>query len=390
MPSVEETQKIISQNKISQNMIKNEVMEDMFAKSRCDQEILIAEGKPAVDGEKGKVSYLFQRENIADSQEDENARVDFKQTGYVIQVEKGSVLAEIFPPKKGHDGISVTGEVITAKQHDPIELPIGKNTEKSEKNPNQVVASIDGVVAVKNSRVNVDPVIIIDNDVDYETGNIDFNGSVIIKGGIKAGCAVKAEGEITVKEVVEDAVIDSQGSVTLKGGFVGYGKGKLTTQSDAVIAFAENQKIYAGGNVNVSDSLLHCTVEADGKIFVMGKRGVVGGSITASDSIEVQSEGSDAFKKTVLCIGLKREVREKMEQFKVDAQNNKANTIKIDGMLARFEQLKKIKKSLPDKEQAQYTKILELKKKLIEETETLNTVKKEIDEEYLKYDNAYI
>ena len=390
MPSVEEAQKILSQNKISQQMIKNEVLEDVFAKSKCDQEILIAEGKPAIDGEKGKVSYLFKRENIANSREKEKARVDFKQTGYVIQVKKGLVLAEIFPPKQGQDGISVTGEVIAAIQYDPIELPIGKNSEKSDKNPNQVIASIDGVVTVKNNRVNGEQVIIIENDVDFETGNIDFNGSVIIKGGVKAGFVVKAVGDITVKEIVEDALIDSQGNVILKGGFVGYGKGELTTQGDAVIEFAENQKIYAGGDVKVSDSLLHCSVEVDGKIFVMGKRGVVGGSIAASDSIEVQSAGSDAFKKTVLCIGLKREIREKMEQYKVDGQNNKANTIKIDCILARFEQLKKIKKTLPDKDQAQYSKILKIKKKLIEESETLATIKKEIDEERLKFENAFV
>ncbi len=123
----------------------------------------------------------------------------------------------------------------------------------------------------------MEQVIIIENDVDFETGNIDFNGSVIIKGGVKAGFVVKAVGDITVKEIVEDALIDSQGNVILKGGFVGYGKGELTTQGDAVIEFAENQKIYAGGDVKVSDSLLHCSVEVDGKIFVMGKRGVVGG-----------------------------------------------------------------------------------------------------------------
>ncbi len=79
-----------------------------------------------------------------------------------------------------------------------------------------------------------------------------------------------------------------------------------------------------------------------------------------------------------------------MEQYKVDGQNNKANTIKIDGMLARFEQLKKIKKTLPDKDQAQYSKILEIKKKLIEESETLATIKKEIDEERLKFENAFV
>ncbi|MFC1733789.1 FapA family protein, partial [candidate division KSB1 bacterium] len=251
-------------------------------------------------------------------------------------------------------------------------------------------AMADGLVSLHSGLVHVDLVLKVDGDVDYETGNIDFKGTVVIQGGVKSGFKVKAVSDITVKTVVEDAELESEGSIELKGGFVGSGKGKMNAKENVTLSFAENQNIYAGGDARVSDALLHSTVEADGKISVSGKKGIVGGTVTAGESIETQSAGSDAFTRTVLRIGLKRAVREKMEQYKEDVQNNKANMIKIDSSIARFEKLRKIKKELQDSEKTQYAKILTLKKTLLKEKETLESIKKEIDEEYTKFESASI
>jgi len=390
MPQVEDVQKALADRKIAQHTIINDALEDMFSHEICDKDVLVASGTPPVDGEKGIVKYFFLTEKSVERREDEQGRVDFKQTGFVKQVKKDDVLAEVFPPKEGKDGVTVTGEVIEAKKYEPTELPAGKNTAPSDKNPNQLVAQIDGLVSLKSGRVNVDPVLTVDGDVDYETGNIDFNGTVFIKGGVKSGFSVKAAGDITIREVVEDAQIESQGNIILKGGFIGSGEGKISAEGNVSLPFAENQYVYAAGDVRVSDALLHSTVEADGRITVSGKKGVVGGMISANDTIETYSAGSDAFTKTVLRIGLKREVREKMEKYKTDAKNNKANTIKIDNMLAKYEQLKKIKKTLPENERAQYAKILKIKNTLIEEAEALYEIKQELDDEYKKFDNAQV
>ncbi len=388
-PSVLDVRNALTKNNIPPKMIKNDVLENIFDKSLFNQDFTIAEGIAPVDGAAGKLNYYVEQDKPL-QEEKEDGSVNFKETDFVKQVKKGQVLADALVPKKGTDGVSVTGEIITAIQYDPEVLPYGRNTEEAEKNENQLIASVDGVVTIKQRKINVDPVLLIKTDVDYETGNIDFNGALIIRGGVKSGFSVKVAGDITISQIVEDAEITAGGEVKLKGGFLGTGKGNLNADGDVTLSFAENQNIYSGGDIKVTDALLNSTVEADGKVFVTGRKGVLGGSVSASDSIEVQSAGSDAFTKTLLSIGVKREVKEKMEEYKENAQNNKTSTIKIDGMIQRFEQLKRIKKTLPDKEKAQFVKTLHIKKKLLEDAGVLEKIKRELDEEYTKFDNAYV
>ncbi len=56
----------------------------------------------------------------------------------------------------------------------------------------------------------------------------------------------------------------------MQGGFKGKGTGRITAQEDVVLTFAENQVIIAGGDITVSDALLHCNVESDKSISVLG------------------------------------------------------------------------------------------------------------------------
>jgi len=390
VPGVQEVQQMLDEKKIARNLLKKEVLERIFDQGLFDQQIVIAEGKSQKDGERGMVKYYFETDPKSVLKADELGSVDYKETGFIQQVKEGAVVAELIPPKDGIEGLTVTGEVIKAKKYDPEHLPVGKNTAISEKNPNQLVASINGIVTLKHNRVDVDPVLVIDDDIDYSTGNIDYNGAVNIKGGIKAGFSVKAAGDLTVKEIVEDATIESTGNVLLKSGFVGHGDGKIYAEGDVFLTFVENQNIYAKGNIFVSDALLHSTVETDGKVVVSGKKGIVGGLISASESIEVHNAGSDAYTKTILRIGLNRETREKLIQYNIDVQNNKSNIVRIDNMLKKYEQLKRIKHGLPAKEQAQLMKLVAIRKKLTDAAEELKNIKAKLDEAYAKFEQAFI
>lgn len=390
MPEVSAVQQVLSENDISPKAIKVDVLENIYDKSLFDQKFLVAEGKPWKDAKKGRISYKFKTDISEALEEDETGRIDFKETGLIQQVQEGDVLAEVFQPVKGEDGLAVTGKPLEVKKYEPVKMPVGKNTDVSPKNANQVIASIDGLVSLRKDKVNVDPVLVVDGDVDYSSGNIDFKGAVMIKGGVKAGFEIKSESDVTIKEVVEDALIETEGNVILKSGFVGKGEGKIIAGGDVILPFSENQSIVSGSDILVSDVLLHCNVEADGKVIVSGKKGVLGGSIAANNSIEAQSAGSQAFTKTKMSIILKRETREKIEQHKIDVQNHKANTVKVDAVFKKLEQLKRLKRKLPPNEKAQYVKIETLKKKLDEEKVTLEETKKKLDEEYSQFENAYI
>ena len=390
MPEKTELLKALEDKKIAKDFINGEEINRIFDEYVFEQVVLIAEGKSKKDGANGKVKYFFKTDIYEHLKEDDKGRVDFKEINLIQQVKKGEVVAELVPPEKGTDGVTVTGEIVKAKDGSPVNLPVGLNTEISENNPNQLTATIDGSVTLKRNKVSVDPVVVIDGDIDYSTGNVNYKGAVVIKGDIKAGFTVKSEGDVTVNGVVEDAVIEAVGSVVLKSGFVGHGTGHITAGGDVILPFAENQHIYSDKNVIVSDALLHCTIEADGKVIVSGDKGVIGGSIFAHDSIEVQSAGSQTYTKTVLSVGVKREIREKMEQFKVDLKNNKTNIEKVDKAVYLLDKVKLLKRTMPPKQQERYNNLLAAKKKLLEEKNALAKTKEELDKPFKHLENAVI
>ena len=58
----------------------------------------------------------------------------------------------------------------------------------------------------------------VPGNVGYATGNIDFAGSVVIRGDIENGFVVKAEGDVTVGGNVEGGSIYADGNITIRGG----------------------------------------------------------------------------------------------------------------------------------------------------------------------------
>ena len=57
----------------------------------------------------------------------------------------------------------------------------------------------------------------VDGDVDVSIGNISFVGSIIVRGTIRSGFKVEAEGDIEVWGNVEAATVQSQGNVIIRG-----------------------------------------------------------------------------------------------------------------------------------------------------------------------------
>jgi len=61
--------------------------------------------------------------------------------------------------------------------------------------------------------------------VDFVTGNIFFNGNVVVCGTVLDGFEIKADGDIIVSKIVESATLTAGRDVIVKGGVLGRGKG---------------------------------------------------------------------------------------------------------------------------------------------------------------------
>ena len=170
-----------------------------------------------------------------------------------------------------------------------------------------VVLDIDNKVVVSN-------VLQIDGDIDTSTGDITYDGNVIIKGNVNTGYRVDATGNIEIDGVVEGATIIAGGDIVLRRGIQGMNKGYLKAGGNLMTKFIENASVVVRGKIE-SGSILHSDVISKSEITVRGRKGLlVGGSVRANVLIEAQSIGSNMGSNTKVSVGIDAEVQDKIRK----------------------------------------------------------------------------
>ncbi len=264
----------------------------------------IAFGKPAINGIDGKLEFYFDtNKKTSRPKVKENGTVDFMNLDLIQKTYTGRELVKVFEPTPGIDGTDVKGTTIYAKPGKPAQkLPRGKNVVTSE-DELHLYSGIDGQIQFENNKISVLPVLEINSDVDLSTGNIDFNGAVNIKGGVRENFSVKARGVIEISGTVEGATIQSDSDIFLYSGVMGAEKGQIIAQGNLVTKFIDSAKVIVGGNIS-ADSIMHSNVECNGEIILDGKNGLlVGGTTWAVDKVVANDVGSSMATKTIINIG---------------------------------------------------------------------------------------
>src|SRR5690606_32591089 len=106
----------------------------------------------------------------------------------------GQLVATLVPPQAGKGGVGVNNEPLPPIFGKPARFKIGKNVVLNQEG-NALYAAIDGLISLtEDGKVNVFPVYEVKGDVDYSVGNIDFVGTVVIRGNVLTGFKVKAAG----------------------------------------------------------------------------------------------------------------------------------------------------------------------------------------------------
>src|SRR5690606_680953 len=138
---------------------------------------------------------------------------------------KGQLIAERIPAKEGTEGRAVTGEVLFSKKGKEARFRLGKNVIVNE-DQSAMYAAIDGLITkTEREKINVFPIYEINGDVDYKVGNIDFIGTVVVRGNVLSGFRIRAAGDIRVVGGVEGAELYADGSVEISAGILGFHKG---------------------------------------------------------------------------------------------------------------------------------------------------------------------
>ncbi|MHB9093062.1 MAG: DUF342 domain-containing protein, partial [Eubacteriales bacterium] len=272
--------------------INDDIIDRAVNMQMVSEPLVIARGAAPIDGENARIDFKFTTDVLPGKPtEMVDGRVDYYSLNLIQNVEQGEVLAVKIPAGQGTPGRLVTGEEVPAKPGKDIQLSIGKNVELRENN-SVAVSTANGHVLLSGNKINVSNVYEVKGDVDFNTGNIEFNGTVIVKGSVREGFKVIAEGDVEVMNTIADGVVECTGNLKVKNGIVGRTKSKIKAGESVFTRFIENSSVESGGDIVVGEAIMHSKVSAKKSIVVGGKGVIVGGISRAGEEINCKIVGS--------------------------------------------------------------------------------------------------
>ncbi|SFQ00116.1 hypothetical protein SAMN05444406_10911 [Caldicoprobacter faecalis] len=207
-----------------QELIKNGVLPEFILIEEIEKLLklprngsaVVAKGRPPIDGVDARVKYFFTQHSYRNPDFDTDKKVDMMDHTIIPTVKVGEILAEkVVPAIPGMDGMTVTGEVIKARPAQEAVFKAGKGAMLLDNN--RIVATIPGRPVLEKGVVSVHPVLTVPSDVNVDTGNIRFDGDVVVKGDVKDGLKVIAGGDIIIYGNCYHATIKAGRNVEIHG-----------------------------------------------------------------------------------------------------------------------------------------------------------------------------
>lgn len=308
--------------------VLEEEIESIANNKIYNNSILIAKGKPPINGEDAILKYHFDTSNERKVCISDDGKVDFRELSLIKNVNENQILVTMIPSTKGVNGQNVYGEDVQAKDGKKVNLPRGKNVAITEDGLS-LISTIKGEVKLVDNKVSVFPVYEVNSNVDNTTGNIRFVGKVIVKGNVLTGFVIEADEDVEIYGVVEGAQIYSKGNIILHRGIQGMNRGELRCDGDLIAKFIENSRVHAKGNIQ-TEAIMHSMIYCGKKLEVKGKKGLlVGGEIRASEEIKAKVIGSPMATVTDIEVGTNPEMRSKYESLKMEMRNSTENLLKL-------------------------------------------------------------
>lgn len=358
--------------------INNDWIEKAVKEGKREEKILVAKGKAKQDGYDAELEYYFERaKNKGKPRVDEEGNVDYKNRNLIEKVKKGQVLVEKIPLTLGKEGIDVKGEIISAKKGKDKKFVPGKNTSLSDDGL-VLRADINGLVYEEKGKINVGNIFATDS-VGIYSGNIDFDGSVIVEYDVYPGYSIKATGIVEINGNVEKASVEAYEGIKINGNFLGKNKGSLKSKKDIYVKFVDFADISCEGDLFINDGAMNTRISCNGKITAITNSGsIIGGEIVATDGIECFNLGNESLIRTSIRVGDKPEIIEKIGIIK---SKIKKQTEKLEATEKNLEYLRKYNKSKNFRDMPQDKKILlrKLPQAKIQLTYDLKDLNKELE-----------
>lgn len=185
---------------------------------------VIARGVPPSPGTDGLVERLFPGGPVPVAPATEREAVDYRQRFIIPLVKEGDVLAILHPAVPGEPGKTVTGELIPAKAVRHAMLQAGPGAALTPDGLT-VVATRAGMPVAEGTPLNrvirVEHVLDHQGNVDLASGNLFFDGEIVVRGDVLPGMTVRATGGVVINGMVDTATVEAGRSIHVGGSVIG-------------------------------------------------------------------------------------------------------------------------------------------------------------------------
>jgi len=312
--SFDDARKIVAGAGVSHG-IDEAALRQVIESKIYDTERIIAGATLPINGEDGKLVFHFSTDERTGSPKEifgSGGRVNYRTLDLYVRVDKGELLLTREYATEGQPGITVRGKYITQKPGKEIMFPRGKNVDINVEKT-EMYAQCSGMVEYVNNSVNVSNVYEVKGDCDLRIGDIDFDGSVHIRGNVCSGSTIRATGAVIVDGCVEAATIIAGGNVEVKGGMQGADKGMIEAGGAVSALYVERGKVQADGPVKM-DMCIHSIIEAGDTFVVEGRRGaIIGGRVSSCGDITANYVGALSNARTEVAVGVTPRKRARLQ-----------------------------------------------------------------------------
>lgn len=237
---------------------------------------------------------------------EDGSSIDHRGRSAFVIVRRGDTLGTITESTPGRDGVTVRGEVIQAKGGRSLTLSLNNSTTIAN---GRLLAAVDGRLVHSIDEIRVETTLTIPQDVDYTTGNIDFPGDVVVRGGVKDQFVVRSQRDLHVERLVEAGEIRAGRDARLDRGMAGRGTGTLSVGRHLIAHYLDGVDACVERDCVVDNEVKECTLTVNGTMR-SPSCAFYGGVLRAARPVELGTVGSPGGAETTIEIGALSELDE--------------------------------------------------------------------------------
>ncbi|MGI6085523.1 MAG: DUF342 domain-containing protein [Acetivibrionales bacterium] len=298
-------------------------------------EYVIAEGFPPVNGNDAEIK-LYEIPNLK-PQVIDAGKVNHYELNLINHVKAGDWLGERKDPTPGFPGKNVRGKEIPAipGRNFPLLYDRLSVRETYENGVTTLTSKKNGAVYYKGDSIGVYDYLEIKGDVDFSTGNIDFDGYMSIKGTVEDNFSVIASNDLEILGDygvgAADKISSLEGNIYIKGGIAGRNKAVVRCKKNLYVKFLSDITVECEGSVYVGFYCMNSNVRAKQLIIESPKGRIIGGKIDVDIQVSAAEIGNKSESRTIIRVrGFERNtMKTELDKILNEIETNKKEITRI-------------------------------------------------------------